>query len=238
MYNLYFKEMTDLEQYIAKMINAKKELFIRMSISEFGEEINVSNSMISKYARNCGFEGYKELRYYIKNLILSPTNGKDNIVERKVLSYLYNYNQKEMVQLQKYCTSCDKIVLCGDENTKPISQYISTGLAAAFSKEVTICNDCENLPKLEDKSDRITVIYLTKSGNNFTDFAKNHSRVNCEDNIIVIAVYNNHQITNRCNLFINLLYLGTQNEIIETGDGSLFMVYLETLIRIKDKSAA
>lgn len=66
-----YDELTDLEKKIVEYIMNNPKMIQDSPASEIAEILYVSKLLLSIYLKKLGFEGYSELRYYVKDYLTS-----------------------------------------------------------------------------------------------------------------------------------------------------------------------
>lgn len=233
MNKLFHEKMTDLELHIANTIIDHKDQFSKMTISEFAAIANVSNAMLSKYAQNCGFSGFKEIRYYVKSTIDIKVKAQSDHIESKVMNYFLNFNESLLLKLKEECEKTDEIVFYGEGPSHAFCNYITPRMRYAFKKNVVSENDKQQLENEFYMPGKKTLILISASGNikrqlDSARFAKSHGA-----RVIIISEANNPKLKGECDLYINLLdEVDNPHQNVIRGR-TLFFIYFETLVQTK-----
>lgn len=233
MNKLYHDKMTDLELHIASVIIDNKEEFCNMSISEFAKLANVSNAMLSKYAQNCGFSGFKEIRYYVKGKIDIKVKAQSDYIESKVMNYFLNFNEEHLLKLKSECEDTDEIVMYGEGPSHAFCNYITPRMRYAFKKNVVSENDKQQLENEFFMPGKKTLILISASGKIEQQLDIIRSAKAKGVRVIIVSEVKNQRLSTECDLYINLLdeEVNPDENIIR--GRTLFFIYFETLVQTK-----
>ncbi len=78
-----FNKLTNSEQKVFTYIYANQQKVIKMKINDLAKETFTSKTVIINLAQKLGFEGFSDLKYYLK----SNNNGEDDIKVLEDLQY-------------------------------------------------------------------------------------------------------------------------------------------------------
>ncbi|MGL4588879.1 MAG: MurR/RpiR family transcriptional regulator [Mycoplasmatales bacterium] len=233
MKQLYHTKMTESEIYIAAKVVEQRKNISNLSISEFALICNASNAMISKYAKNCGFSGYKELKYYVKTQTFdSPiTAYTTSSAELKIFNYFQSFNQKAFEELLELCKSCDKILLFGKGPSLGVCTYFVPRIRNAFASYVVCETDKQQMEtELISLGSKLLII-LSASGENKAIIPLCEEAKQKKVKIVIISENYNPILSKYADLTINLLNQGIDYDTNLMRGRSLFFIYLETLVQ-------
>src|SRR5699024_11982638 len=71
-----FNDLTEVERKIAESILENPELFIDHSVADIADKLYVSKTSIINFAQKMGFQGYSELRYFIRSAVENEDDTK------------------------------------------------------------------------------------------------------------------------------------------------------------------
>lgn len=233
MNKLFHEKMTDLELHIANMILDNQEQFVSMSISQFANQANVSNAMLSKYAQNCGFSGFKEIRYYVKQAQDIQVKAQSDYIESKVMNYFLNFNESQLLKLKSECENTDEIMMYGEGPSHAFCNYITPRIRFAFKKNVVSENDKQQLENEFYMPGRKLLILISASGNIEQHICSLRSARTKGIRTIIISEAKRTKLASECDLYINLLDDEENLEQAIVRGRTLFFIYFETLVQTK-----
>lgn len=233
MNRLFHEKMTELELHIANSIIDNKEEFVDMTISQFAKIANVSNAMLSKYAQNCGFSGFKEIRYYVKQTQNVQIKAQSDYIESKVMNYFLNFNESQLLKLKEECESTDEILLYGEGPSKAFCDYMTPRLRYAFKKNVVSENDKQQLENEFYMPGKKLLILISASGNINTQIESLHAARAKGIRTIIVSEAKQSRLASECDLYINLLDQEENPDHSVVRGRTLFFIYFETLVQTK-----
>ncbi len=233
MNRLFHEKMTDLELHIANTIIDNKQEFINMTISEFAKAANVSNAMLSKYAQNCGFSGFKEIRYYVKDKTDIKIKAQSDFIESKVMNYFLNFDEQQLLKLKAECENTDEIVMYGEGPSHAFCNYMTPRMRYAFKKNVVSENDKQQLENEFYMPGKKTLILISASGNIEQQIETVQSAKAKGIRVIIISEAKNTKLSSSCDLYINLLDEEDNPDHNVIRGRTLFFIYFETLVQTK-----
>lgn len=134
--------LTNTERHLLHFILDNEDLVQKYTASKIAEKCGVSKTVVINMCQKLGFDGYNELKYFLKNknknIIKKETNSKNsllNIVEKTLL-----INDEKMLDsiAQKICeASCIYVVSRG--TSKAVGMYLTHLL-------LTLNIKCINVP--------------------------------------------------------------------------------------------
>ncbi len=233
MNKLFHEKMTDLELHIANTIIDNKEQFAGMTISEFAKLANVSNAMLSKYAQNCGFSGFKEIRYYVKQSQNTQVKAQSDYIESKVMNYFLNFNESLLLKLKEECEKTDEIVMYGEGPSHAFCNYMTPRMRYAFKTNVVSENDKQQLENEFYMPGKKLLILMSASGNIETQLDSLRSARSKGIRTVIISEAKQTKLASECDLYINLLDQEENPDYSIVRGRTLFFIYFETLVQTK-----
>lgn len=233
MNKLFHEKMTALELHIANKIIDNKEQFVNMTISEFAKLANVSNAMLSKYAQNCGFSGFKEIRYYVKQTQDIQVKAQSDYIESKVMNYFLNFNESQLLKLKAECENCDEIMMYGEGPSHAFCNYMTPRMRYAFKKNVVSENDEQQLENEFYMPGKKLLILISASGNIGPHINSLRSARTKGIRTIIISEAKKTRLASECDLYINLLDEEDNPDHSIVRGRTLFFIYFETLVQTK-----
>lgn len=102
----HLDKMTDLEQRIGHYFLDPNSIQEDLSSLQVAQTLHISQAALTRFAKKCGFKGYRELSFqYLQDLQKAQTEA-DNMQSSLSRHVLYNYNQihqqtKELIDEEK-----------------------------------------------------------------------------------------------------------------------------------------
>ncbi|MFV0246450.1 MAG: MurR/RpiR family transcriptional regulator [Mycoplasmatales bacterium] len=230
MKRLFHKKMTDSEHHIANIILNNYAEICDMTITDFSALSNVSNAMITKYAKNCGFDGYKELRYYIKSENITPEQN-DYEIKEKILKYFDSFDTSIIQKVREEIIQVDSILLFGKGTSYSLCEFMVPRLRASFKKSViSENNNIEIQNELLMPGKKILFI-ISASGNvdKFREIIRSAKEKGIK--VIIISEINIPNISSKCDIYINLLPDSFSLDPNIVRGRTLFFIFFETLVQ-------
>lgn len=231
MRKLFNQNQTKTEKYIAKNIVDLGTEFDSLTIEHFSDRVGVSPSMVVKYAKNCGFSGYKEVKYYVKETRSKPESvGGDYIkFQSDKIAHFFEYisdNTELVSELATKIINSQYVVLYGHGPSLGVAKYFANKLSVA-SKIPVIVQDDEQIMgiEIEKANPRRLVIFLTASLSTEQIIDKLKLVEQNADNYVVIYENDNFEIEFQHG--IKLLDRDIKYDYQMFRDRSLYFIYLE-----------
>lgn len=231
MNKLFNDKQTNTELHIAKEIINLGDAFNQMSIEEFANHARVSNSMIVKFAKNCGFSGYKELKYHVIN-----NQKKTGVIDQNYLKYqqekvnnFFNYiseNQHLITELSDKIINSKYVVIYGHGPSLGVAKFFASRISVASKKPVIVQND-EQIMDIEIEKanpDRL-VIMLSASLN--TDLINNKIELMQKTGDNYVVIYENDNSNLKAINGIKLSNVEFEYDYHVFRDRSLYFMYFE-----------
>ncbi len=143
-YNLIeFKSsnFTKNDKFISKELINNPQLFLNSDINELSKKLYVSPSSISRFCQKIGVDGFKELKYILKNNINNINNKKEQNINENTYNKIYNYyneslsyfknnfNEKSYLKAIDYILNSKNIYILGVGSSGFLAQDFSMKLA-------------------------------------------------------------------------------------------------------------
>lgn len=228
---LFNEHQTTTEKYIAKCIIDLGTDFDQMTVEQFASSIGVSPSMVVKYAKNCGFSGYKEIKYYVKQNRLSVTSVSSDYIQfqRDKLSSFFNYIEvhSELIEsLVNKIVESRYIVIYGHGPSLGVAKYFANRLSVA-SKKPVIVQDDEQIMDIEiERANRERLVILL-SASLSTDLIINRIEKVHQNDDNYVVIYENENLDLSFKNGIKLLDNEIEYDYKQFRDRSLYFIYFE-----------
>ncbi|MEW8974153.1 MAG: MurR/RpiR family transcriptional regulator [Tissierellaceae bacterium] len=167
-----YDELTDLEKKIVEYIISNPDRVQDSSANEVADTLYVSKTTIINLSKKLGFEGYSELRYYLKDYL---ANKKDMGFGLSFEDILYRINtevtktlslqsEENVEKIARRIISSRIVYVVGRGASEPIANLLSSRLALLNIKAILIA-DPNIIDVLGDSLDPDeTVIVMSISG--------------------------------------------------------------------------
>ncbi len=231
MKKLFNEKQTHTEKYIAQKITNLDTKFDNLTIDELAHEVGVSSSMIVKYAKNCGFSGFKELKYYVKNNRLNVKSVSDNYMQyqtNKIISF-QNYirgNEHLIDELARKIINSKYVVMYGHGPSLSIAKFFANRISIASKKPIIVQDDEQIIElELEKANNERLVIFLSASLNTPLLTSKLKQAIKTSDNYVVVYEDENYDID-----FSNGIRLTNEKIVYDYNnfrDRTLFFLYFD-----------
>lgn len=135
-----FNEFTDVEKKIAENILEQPEIFSELSVAEIAERLYVSKTSIINFAQKMGFQGFSELRYFIRTSLENKNSTNKKSTFEEVNEHLAREVQKtfELVQETHLITFCNHIKEA--KTLYILARGITKQFATAFTFQLRVMN--------------------------------------------------------------------------------------------------
>nr|WP_319219539.1 MurR/RpiR family transcriptional regulator [uncultured Trichococcus sp.] len=131
---------TDFKIY--ECISQNEQLVVYMTIRELSEYAGVSTASILRFCQKCGFAGYKELKYTLKNTLKKQSNVPNNNVS-EIIDCIQKFEQplyKARLEKALDILSEDVQIICiGIGNSGITARYAARRLSSL--KKFSLCID-------------------------------------------------------------------------------------------------
>lgn len=175
----HYNELTNLEKKIVAFITEYPNKVVTMTSRDLGEKLYISKTTIINLSKKLEFEGFSELKYYVKDSINKEKEQheekntditfKDILysIEEEVVKTLGLQNEEDLRNLCKAVVNSKTLYIISRGASKPFGSYLSSRLAmlkirAIFVDDMNLIDILvENIEKDE------TVLLLSLSGNTY-----------------------------------------------------------------------
>jgi|SRR5690625_1091996 len=106
-----FNQLTEVERKIAENIVEKPELFIHHSVADIADNLFVSKTSIINFAQKMGFQGFSEMRYFIRATLEDEEKAAKMSTFEEVNQHLAREVQKtfELIREKDLILFCEQI---------------------------------------------------------------------------------------------------------------------------------
>lgn len=228
---LFHDKQTETEKYIAKCLVDIADDIEGKSIESLANEIGVSTSMIVKFAKNCGFSGYKEMKYYVKTTKSKSASIGTNFekFQRAKVNDFYDYienNNHLVTAVADKIINSKYVVFYGHGPSLSVANYFANKLSIASKKPFIVQSD-EQIMDLEIEQpnlDRL-VIFLSASLTTKLIIRNINQVVHTKDNYLV--VYENDNFNLEFDNGIKLLDKNIEYDEKMFRDRNLYFLFFE-----------
>lgn len=85
--NQYYGEMNENERYICQYLSGHKREFVKLSIDEIARKCGVSKSLLVRFSKHLGLNGFRELKALIRMEAHDMPENTDDMMKRMTDSY-------------------------------------------------------------------------------------------------------------------------------------------------------
>lgn len=164
-----YNNLTEIERKIVTYISSNEEEVINSTTRELAEKLYISKTTLINLCKKLGFEGFLEMKYYLKQDSLEEENEKQNF-NSNIKEKLYNEVEKTLELLDD-----QKVEGFSKEIINSDNLYVAS---RGTSKQVSI-SFCNNLNMLG-----IPAIFIDNF--NLINVMKNH--LGAKDTIVIISL--------------------------------------------------
>lgn len=166
-----FNQLTEVERKIAESIIEKPELFIHHSVADIADSLFVSKTSIINFAQKMGFQGFSEMRYFIRETIEDEEKVAKMSTFEEVNQHLAREVQKtfELIREEDLILFCDQIVQA--QTLYILARGITKQYATALSMQLRTIdiiaifvddyNLIKTLPNTLKENDTVLIISLS-----------------------------------------------------------------------------
>ncbi len=141
-----YDELTHLEKKIVEYIMNNPRKIQDSSASEIADAIYVSKTSIINLSKKLGFEGYSELRYYVKDYLKDKGKNKPNLsfedvldsINTEVTKTLSLQSKDNINKITKKILSSRIVYVIGRGASEPIANLLCSRLALLNIKAILI----------------------------------------------------------------------------------------------------
>ncbi|WP_055669174.1 MurR/RpiR family transcriptional regulator [Desnuesiella massiliensis] len=189
-----YDELTDLEKKIVKYIMDNPENILNLTANGIAEELYLSKTTIINLSKKLGFDGYSELRYYIKNYVEKKKAKNVNLTYEDILDTIYEeitktlslQSEENVKAIVERLLNAKAIYIIARGASKPIGDLLSSRLALMKVKSIFI-NDQNLIDVLGDGLDKEEVLLLMSLSGE-TEKIKNIAKVARARNVDVVSL--------------------------------------------------
>ncbi len=141
-----YSELTGLEKKIIEYIMTNSEKVIHLTANEIAEKLYVSKTSVINLSKKLGFDGYSELRYYVKDYVQSKKK-KDQIlsfqdilgnIHGEVSKTLALQSEKNIKAIVEKILDSKMLYIIARGASEPIADLLSSRLALLKVKSILI----------------------------------------------------------------------------------------------------
>ncbi|MBU5590245.1 MurR/RpiR family transcriptional regulator [Clostridium sp. MSJ-4] len=202
-----YDELTHLERKIVEYIVENPENVLYLTAMELAQKVYASKTTIINFCKKLGFDGYSELRYYVKDFVNSKENQKSPISYKDILNNIYSeisktlslQNEENIKKIIEVILASKVVYIIARGASKPIADLLSSRLALLKVKSIFI-NDHNLLDTIgENLTEGESLLIMSLSGE--TDKIKTIAKVARTKNVDVIALtsFSNNSLQNLAN---------------------------------------
>lgn len=228
---LYHKKMTQLEIHIATIIEKDQVEIKDLTINQLADRCSVSIAMINKFAQNCGFTGYKELKFYLSQEMQQTKTIKNYLIEDKIGDFFANLDSSQTNSFKQLIKESDTVILYGTGASFGVCEYFESRFRAAFRKNFQAEMDHQQLDyELNIGANKLVIIISASAIGEDIDslLEKCHQR---KSKVILISEDFHKDRVFNCDLYIHFLNYQLNRKTNVIFDRTLFFIYLESIIQ-------
>lgn len=167
-----YDELTDLEKKIVEYIMNNPKMIQDSPASEIAEILYVSKTSIINLSKKLGFEGYSELRYYVKDYLTSKEKNNNDLsydtildnIHTEIIKTISLQSEENINKIVNRILSSRIVYVVGRGASEPIANLLSSRLALLNIKAILI-GDPNIIDVLGDSlSEDETIIVMSLSG--------------------------------------------------------------------------
>lgn len=164
-----FHLLTDSEQRVCKHIIYNFEDVSKMSLNELTKQVHTSKTVIINMAQKLGFEGFTDLRYFLKKQIKFSDDAKDSVELSDVIVRLAKMtgnfvSEKDMKQSAEAILDAKTVYVAARGTSQSVAMHLNHLLLSMGIKSIIMIdyNLLEIVSKQLDPNELI--IYISLSG--------------------------------------------------------------------------
>ncbi|NLY47252.1 MAG: MurR/RpiR family transcriptional regulator [Tissierella sp.] len=195
-----YNELTDLEKKIVEYIINNPKMIQDSPASEIANILYVSKTSIINLSKKLGFEGYTELRYYVKDYLEQKEKSKEEQSYKGILDNIHTevtktislQDEENINQIVKKIISSRIVYVVGRGASEPIASLLSSRLALLNIKAILIDdpNIIDVLGNSLSEDETIIVMSLSGETERILTIAKT-ARARSVDVIALTSFFNN-----------------------------------------------
>lgn len=141
-----YEKLTDLEKKIVEYIMTNPKMIQNSPASDIADILYVSKTSIINLSKKLGFEGYSELRYYVKDYLEHKEKHKEEISYEGILNNIHNelaktislQSEENTSKIVKKIMDSRIVYVIGRGASGPIASLLSSRLALLNIKAILI----------------------------------------------------------------------------------------------------
>lgn len=206
-----FNDLTDIEQKIAESIIERPENFIHHSVADIADKLYVSKTSIINFAQKMGFQGFTELRYYLKTRIEDDHQTKHLNTFDEVNHYLARELKKTFELIQEE----DLKLFSNEIKNSKIVYVLARGITKQYATGFTLqlrtmniiavfvddYNLVKTLPKTLTKDDTVLIISLSGKTDLLVEFT--NRAMAKKSKIMSITSFGHNPINEMSDFYLN-----------------------------------
>lgn len=180
-----YNELSGLEKRVVEYITNEPEEVIKMTTRELAEKLYISKTTVINLAKKLGFDGYTELKYYLKIHVNELRNIDEeseeymfkNILdslEEEVLKTLSIQQEDTVKEIVEILTKSKTTYVVARGASKPLGSYLSTRLTMLKIRCIFVddFNLIDNLSHNIDTDESVLVISLSGNTKRILDITR------------------------------------------------------------------
>ena len=172
--NEYYDALSDNDLYVIKVIHDNIDDMKVMKIQELAELSHISISSIHRLAKKLGFDGYSDLKSYIK---LNDAAGEDTqdlmeLLEHDIKQTLKHLDQLNFDRLNRMIDEAPFIYIYGTGTAQlEVANDVQRQLLSLYKRSMVLKNEGELMNGIEQLADGEILLIISLSGEtkNFED---------------------------------------------------------------------
>jgi len=172
--NEYYDALSDNDLYVIKVIHDNIDDMKVMKIQELAELSHISISSIHRLAKKLGFDGYSDLKSYIK---LNDAAGEDTqdlmeLLEHDIKQTLKHLDQLNFDRLNRMIDEAPFIYIYGTGTAQlEVANDVQRQLLSLYKRSMVLKNERELMNGIEQLADGEILLIISLSGEtkNFED---------------------------------------------------------------------
>ena len=189
-----YDELTNLEKRVVEYIMNSPEEIVNITANELSKRLFISKTSIINLSKKLGFDGFIELRYYVKDYVINKAKKDEVISFKDILNDIYEevtktlslQSEDDIKAVAEKLVNSKTVYIIARGASKPIGDLLSTRLSMLRIKSIYI--DDYNL--IDVIGDRLmedeTLVLISLSGE--TEKIKNIAKVARAKSVDVIAI--------------------------------------------------
>lgn len=239
-----YTQLTETEKRIAESILGNPKLLSESSSSEYADQLFVSKTSIINFAKKIGFDGFSELKYYVRNHLLSINQSKkkamtfSNIQHRMADEVIKTSQLIDEEHLKEFCMqllhSRRLYVASRGASKLPVRSFCNSlhmlGISAIFIEDFNLIKVLKDSLSKED-----TVLLVSLSGQTqiLQDFA-NYALLN-QCKLLSVTGFNHNAIQEKSDLHLSFFATTTDTTHRDVYSRLGMQVVLQTIIEYIDQ---